>query len=163
MKLHQGQATGLVEPLDKRVALYLKEIIRKGCRRVKELQSKGSEFVREKVFHGERPPESLRSNSNTNWKKVRNLITRIKLKHIIPKLIQKILLNKQRNRQDGTKSSFHCGRLVLCVQRFALEIIEATDKRHIQYFLISNVVYHSMFYIIFSVKVVLAASRQCYS
>ena len=40
-----GQAAGLVEPLDEKVALYLKKIIRNGCRRVKELQSGASEFV----------------------------------------------------------------------------------------------------------------------
>ena len=74
-----GQAAGLVEPLDEKVALYLKEIIRNGCRRVKELQSRASEFVREKIFHGERPPESLRRRFNPNRKKVRNLIARVKL------------------------------------------------------------------------------------
>ena len=45
MNHHMGQAAGLVESLDVRVALYLKEIIRNGCRRVKELQSRASEFV----------------------------------------------------------------------------------------------------------------------
>ena len=40
-----GQAAGLVEPLDEKVALYLKKIIRNGCRSVKELQSGASEFV----------------------------------------------------------------------------------------------------------------------
>ena len=79
MNHHMGQAAGLVEPLDERVALYLKEIIRNGCRRVKELQSRACEFVREKIFHKERPPESLRRRFNPNWKKVRNLITRVKL------------------------------------------------------------------------------------
>ena len=74
-----GQAAGLVERLYERVALYLKEIIRNGCRRVKELQSRASEFVREKIFHRERPPESLRRRFNSNRKKVRNLITRVKL------------------------------------------------------------------------------------
>ena len=79
MNHHMGQAAGLVEPLDERVTLYLKEIIRNGCRRVKELQSRASEFVREKIFHGERPPESLRRRFNPNRKKVRSLITRVKL------------------------------------------------------------------------------------
>ena len=39
------------KPLDERVALYLKEIIRNGCRLVKELQSRASIIVREKIFH----------------------------------------------------------------------------------------------------------------
>ena len=77
MNHHMAQATSLVEPLDKRVALYLKEIIRNGCRRVKELQSRASEFVREKIFNGERPPESLRRRFNPNRKEALSLITRI--------------------------------------------------------------------------------------
>ena len=72
-----GQAAGLVERLYERVALYQKEIIRNGCRRVKELQSRASEFVREKIFHRERPPESLRRRFNPNRKKVLSLITRV--------------------------------------------------------------------------------------
>ena len=35
MSHHIYQAAGLVEPLDERVPLYLKEIIRNGCRRDK--------------------------------------------------------------------------------------------------------------------------------
>ena len=133
MKLHSGKPAGLVEPLDKRVVLYLKEIIRNSCRRVKEFQSRGSDLLRGKVFHGVRPPESLRSKFNPNQKKVHNLITRTKLKYIIPKLIQKILLNKQRNGQDGTKSSFHRGMFALCVWRFVLEMIEAMNIRQIRH------------------------------
>ena len=51
MNHHICQEVGLVEPLDERVALYLKEIIRNGCRLVKELQSRASIIVREKIFH----------------------------------------------------------------------------------------------------------------
>ena len=85
---HMGQAAGLVEPLDKRVALYLKEIIRNGCRRLKELQSRASEFVREDIFHGERPSESLKRRFNPNRNKVRNLITRVKLETCHSKIDQ---------------------------------------------------------------------------
>ena len=46
---------------------------------VTKLQSRASTFVREKIFHGERPPESLRRRFNPNRKKVRSLITRVKL------------------------------------------------------------------------------------
>ena len=79
MNHHMGQAAGLERPLDERVSLYLKEIIRDGCRCVKELQFRASEFVGEKIFDGERPPESLRRRFNPNRKKVRNLIARVKL------------------------------------------------------------------------------------
>ena len=51
MNHHICQEVGLVEPLDERVALYLKEIIRNGCRLVKELQSRAFIIVREKIFH----------------------------------------------------------------------------------------------------------------
>ena len=45
---------------------------------VTKLQSRASKFVREKIVHGERPPESLRRRINPNRKKVRNLISRLK-------------------------------------------------------------------------------------
>ena len=96
MNHHMDQAAGLVEPLDERVALYLKEIIRNGCRRVKELQSRASEFVREKIFHGERPPESLRRRFNANRKKVRSLMTRVKLETCHSKLIKKCCKTNRR-------------------------------------------------------------------
>ena len=53
------------------------------------------------------------------------------LKPVILKLIKKMLQNKQKNGQDGTKSSFHRGILVLCARRFVLEMIEAMDIRNI--------------------------------
>ena len=41
------------------------------------MQSRASGFVQEKIFHGERPPESLRRRFSPNRKEVLSLITRI--------------------------------------------------------------------------------------
>ena len=149
-----GQAVGLVERLDQRVALYLKEIIRNGCRRVKKLQSRVSEFVQEKYFM-EKDHQNL-SGEGLILIGRKYAISSLgsNLKCVIPKLIKKMLQNKEKNGQDGTKSSFHGGMLVLCAQRFVLEMIEAMEC-----FFISYIVYHPMFSIIFKVKVVLIASR----
>ena len=133
MNHHMGQAAGLVEPLDERVALYLKEVIRNGCRRVKELQSRASEFVREKIFHGERPPESLRRRFNPNRKKVRNLITRVKLKTRHSKIDQENVAKQTEEWARWNQVFF--SRLVLCAKRFVLEMIGAMNKRNICFFI----------------------------
>ena len=128
-----GQAAGLVEPLDEKVALYLKEIIRNGCRRVKELQSRASEFVREKIFHGERPPESLRRRFNPNRKKVRNLITRVKLETRHSKIVQE---NVAKQTEEWARwNQVFLSRLVLYAKRFVLEMIGAMNKRNICFFI----------------------------
>ena len=128
-----GQAAGLVEPLDEKVALYLKEIIRNGCRRVKELQSRASEFVREKIFHGERPPESLRRSFNPNRKKVRNLITRVKLETRHSKIDQE---NVAKQTEEWARwNQVFLSRLVLYAKRFVLEMIGAMNKRNICFFI----------------------------
>ena len=80
------------------------------------------------------------------------------LKRVIPKLIEKMLQNKQKNEPGGTKSSFHRGILFLCARRFVLEMTEAMDIRNISCFFIFDAVYHPMLSIIFKVKVVLVAS-----
>ena len=67
-----------MEPLDVRVSEYLKKLIRGGCRRPKELQSRAQEFVQENIFNGERPPSSLRRKFNPNRKKIKNLIISVK-------------------------------------------------------------------------------------
>ena len=85
------------------------------------------------------------------------------LKRVIPKLIKKMLQNKQKNGPGGTKSSFHRGIPVLCTRVFVLEMIEVMDIRNIYCFFYFLLVYHPVFSIIFKVKVVLVASRQCYS
>ena len=133
MNHHMGQAAGLVEPLDERVTLYLKEIIRNGCRRVKELQSRASEFVREKIFHGERPPESLRRRFNPNRKKVRYLITRVKLETRHSKIDQE---NVAKQTEEWARcNQVFFSRLVLCAKRFVLEMIGAMNKRNICFFI----------------------------
>ena len=72
-----GSSSWLVEQLHEWVALYLKKIICNWCRRVKEMQFRASGFVQEKIFNGERPPESLRRRFNPNRKEALSLITRI--------------------------------------------------------------------------------------
>ena len=94
MNHHMGRAAGLVEPLDERVALYLKEIIRNGSRCVKELQSKASEFVRVKIFHGERPPDLSGEGSILFGRKYTISSLGSNLKRVILKLIKKMLQNK---------------------------------------------------------------------
>ena len=83
-----GQAAGLTEPLDERIAKYSKKIIRNGCRNSKHLQSRATEFVQDKIFFGENHPGSLRRNFNPNRKKIKNLITSVKIEMQYSKIDQ---------------------------------------------------------------------------
>ena len=45
-----GVAPGLIEPLDKRVAEFLKRLIREGTKNAEELQRRALEYVKESLF-----------------------------------------------------------------------------------------------------------------
>ena len=84
-----GQAVWLTEPLDERLVKYLKKKkIRNGCRNSKHLQSRATEFVQDKIFFGENHPGSLRRNFNPNRKKIKNLITSVKIETQYSKIDQ---------------------------------------------------------------------------
>ena len=84
MNHHMGQAAGLVEPLDERVALYLKEVIRNGCRRVKYFMGKDHQNLSGEglILIGRKYAISLLGSN---------------LKRVIPKLIKRMLQNKQKS------------------------------------------------------------------
>ena len=73
-----GQTARMTEPLDERIVKYLKKLIRNGCRNSKDLQSRAAEFVKDKIFFGEKHRGSLRRKFNPNRKKIKNLITSVK-------------------------------------------------------------------------------------
>ena len=83
-----GQAAGLTEPLDLRIVKYLKKIIRNGCTNSKDLQSRAAEFVQDKIIFGEKHPGSLRRKFNPNRKKIKNLLTIVKIETLYSKLDQ---------------------------------------------------------------------------
>ena len=64
---------------DERIVKYLKKLIRNECRNSKDLQSRAAEFVQDKIFFGEKHPGSLRCKFNPNRKKIKNLITSVKI------------------------------------------------------------------------------------
>lgn len=83
-----GIAAGIIEPLDDRISSFLKKIIRGGCRRVKELESRALDFVKEELFHGESNPSVYRSRFYPERKKIRNLITFVKVESRYSKIDQ---------------------------------------------------------------------------
>ena len=148
MNHHMGRAAGLVEPLDERVALYLKEIIRNGSRCVKELQSKASEFVRVKIFHGERPPDLSGEGLILFGRKYTISSLGSNLKRVILKLIKKMLQNKRekwaRWNQVFFSPRFACS---LCQEICAWNDWGNRYKKYIMFFyflrcLSSNVLYY---------------------
>ena len=85
---HIGRAAGLIEPLDERINEHLKKLIRSGCRRVKELQSRAAEYTLEKIFAGEKHPDMFRRRFRPSRTKVKNLITAVKLENRHSKIDQ---------------------------------------------------------------------------
>jgi serine/threonine-protein kinase RIO1 len=77
---HKGKVAGLSEKLDERVSEYLRRLVVNGTNRVQELQSRAAEFVEEKVFFGEKKIEMTRRRFCPSRKKVRNIITSVRLK-----------------------------------------------------------------------------------
>ena len=54
-----GKAAWLMEPLDDRVSAYIRKAVKSGCKRLKELQSRVKEIVRNHIFFDENPPSRL--------------------------------------------------------------------------------------------------------
>ena len=77
---HLGEAATISEPLDKRVVEFLKTQIRRGCKRIKELQKQASIFVNDVIFAHEKKLESYRRKFRPNNEKIKNLITSVKSK-----------------------------------------------------------------------------------
>ena len=100
-----GQAAGLTEPLEERIVKYLKKLIRNGCRNSKDLQSRAAEFVQDKIFFGEKHPGSLRRKFNPNRKKIKNLITNVKIETRYSKIDQE---NVAKLKEDWEKWADIC-------------------------------------------------------
>ena len=83
-----GQAAGLTRPLDEKIVKYLKKLIGNGCRNSKDLQSWTGEFVQNKIFFGEKNPDSLRRKFNSNRKKIESLFTSVKIETRYSKIDQ---------------------------------------------------------------------------
>ena len=82
-----GQAAGIIEPLDDRIKDFLLKLIRGGCRRVRELESRSLDFVKDGGC-GITNVEMYRSRFYPERRKIRNLITRVKLQTRFSKIDQ---------------------------------------------------------------------------
>ncbi|XP_057305696.1 uncharacterized protein LOC130644203 [Hydractinia symbiolongicarpus] len=83
-----GEAAGLIEPLDQRVANYMKQLIRGGCRKTRELKLAAAEFVKNTIFSGRSNPEKSRRRFTPSRKKIKNLITSVKIETRYSKIDQ---------------------------------------------------------------------------
>lgn len=83
-----GKAAGIIEPLDPLVSDHLKKLIRGGCRRVKELESRALDYVKSVIFQGQSNPDAYRNRFYPERKKIRNLITFVKVESRYSKIDQ---------------------------------------------------------------------------
>ena len=72
-------AAGFIEPLDECVNTYLKCLVRSGCRGIKELQNRAKEFVVNMIFSGEKNTAMFRNRFCPSRRKLKNIITIVKL------------------------------------------------------------------------------------
>ena len=78
----------LAELLDEKIVKYLKKLIRNGCRNSKDVPSRATEILWDKIFFGKNHPGSLRRKFNPNRKKIKNLITSVKIETRYSKIDQ---------------------------------------------------------------------------
>ena len=71
---HQGEAAGLIEPLDERVREYIKKLVRGGVRRKADILSRTKEYVNEEIFQGLSNPDRLRRRFKPDPHTIRNII-----------------------------------------------------------------------------------------
>ena len=83
-----GVAAGFIEPLDERVSTYLKSLVRSGCRYIKELQKRVKEFVVNTIFSGEKNSAMFRNCFCPSRRKLKNIITIVKLENRFSKIDQ---------------------------------------------------------------------------
>ena len=73
-----GKAVRLIEPLDDRVAEFLKRLLRQGTENAKELQMRALEYVKEGLFPGESHPDATRRKFRSDRQKIRNLVSPVR-------------------------------------------------------------------------------------
>ena len=90
---HTGIAAGVTEPLDPHVSDFIKKLIRSGCRRVKELESRAANFVTGVLFEGASKPDRYRGKFFPERKKISKLITYTKIENRFSKIDQENVEN----------------------------------------------------------------------
>ena len=90
---HTEIAAGVRRPLDPRVSDFIKKLIRSGCRRVKELESMAADFVTDVLLEGASKPDWYSGRFFPERRKIRNLITYIKIENRFPKINQENVEN----------------------------------------------------------------------
>ena len=71
---HQGEAAGLIEPLDERVREYFKKLVRGGVRRKADILSRAKEYVNVEMFKGLSNPDRLRRRFKPDPRTIHNII-----------------------------------------------------------------------------------------
>ena len=101
-----GRTAGYSEKLDERVCSYLKNLIQKGVVAIKDLKSRAVEFLEEKIFFGEWKPTANRKRFYPTNRKIRNLITAVRLKHRFSTFDQENISEAMKNWQKWADIHF---------------------------------------------------------
>ena len=85
---YTGEAASIIQPIDKRVANYVRVQIREGCKTPKDIQCRVGYFVEENIFVGLRVKEAQKNKFIPSRKKVRDLILSLRNKTRYSKIDQ---------------------------------------------------------------------------
>lgn len=104
---HTGEAGNIIQPTDEAVVDFIKQQIRSGCRRPKEIQSRVTGFVKENIFNNKFSNAASRKKYTPSRKKIRNIISSVKNETLKSKVDQEnILLSKADWEGDDGKIFF---------------------------------------------------------
>ena len=104
---HKGEAGNIIQPTDEKVLDFIKQQIRSGCRRPKEIQSRVTGFVRETLFNNKFSNAASRKKYAPSRKMIRNIITSVKSETLKSKVDQEnIFMSKTDWEGDDGKIFF---------------------------------------------------------
>ena len=90
---HTGIAAGVTEPLDPRVSDFIIKLFRSGCRRMKKLESRTADFMKDVLFEDASKSDRHRGRFFPERRKIRNLTTYIKIGNRFSKIDQENVEN----------------------------------------------------------------------
>ena len=75
---YTGEAASIIQPMNERVADYIRLQIREGCKTPKDIQCRVAYIVKENIFGGLRVKKAQRNKFIPSRKKIRNLILSVR-------------------------------------------------------------------------------------
>ena len=133
---HQGEAAGLIEPLDERVREYIKKLVRGGVRRKADILSGTKEYVNEEIFQGLLNPDRLRRRFKPDPHTIRNIIACVRYETRYSKFDQENVMELKKKWEADANVKFipkgSAPKLEEILDKFDSEYLEWDDADDIE-------------------------------